>query len=272
MRIAAVSKLCPSSWTWPPTIYLHWSLYDAAAKAVSLEVSQVPSVFCVNTQRPHLSRSFKDTTPRYSRLSHCARSLHSRLCLPSCSFNTPGSILAPGLCTCSVLFPDHQFPHSSLPALLKATLLGFFVLTQGNAYWLIIERGERREKERERNINVRNIDWWLLICSLTRHRIHSPGVCLTRGRHPTNWATPARMLTQRFLIFLRSTSHHGTFDVFYIHVVFMVWVPPQPQRVPHEHRFLSDESPAPRTVPHTQQTLLSSRPMEGMNEWVNEFH
>ena len=73
------------------------------------------------------------------------------------------------------------------------------LLEEGGGGW---ERRERREKERERNIDVRNVDWLAFICTqmqLTRVRMVSLGMCPNRNQtcdvsvcgmaHPTNWAT-----------------------------------------------------------------------------------
>ena len=40
--------------------------------------------------------------------------------------------------------------------------------------YLFLDRGEGREKERERNINV----WLSLTCPFTRDPAHNPGMCL----------------------------------------------------------------------------------------------
>ena len=45
-------------------------------------------------------------------------------------------------------------------------------------------RERKRKKERERGIDVKNIDWLPLIFTPTGDRTHSPGMCLTRNRNP----------------------------------------------------------------------------------------
>ena len=42
---------------------------------------------------------------------------------------------------------------------------------------LILEKGEGREKERERNIDVGNVDWLPPICTLTVDGTCKPGMC-----------------------------------------------------------------------------------------------
>ena len=44
--------------------------------------------------------------------------------------------------------------------------MGFlsFLFLKRFLYYLFLERGKGREKVRERNIDVRNIDWLLLTC------------------------------------------------------------------------------------------------------------
>ena len=82
--------------------------------------------------------------------------------------------------------------------------------------YLLLERGEGRETERERNINV-----WLLLASL------SPGTCpqprhvpwlgiepvtfLFVGRHSIHWATPARAYSSSLQIYKCRNIQSGFF-------------------------------------------------------------
>ena len=42
---------------------------------------------------------------------------------------------------------------------------------------MILEEGEGRDKGRDRNIDVRNIDWLPFLCALTRDQTHNLGIC-----------------------------------------------------------------------------------------------
>ena len=44
-------------------------------------------------------------------------------------------------------------------------------------FYLFLERGEGREKKRERNINVRNINWLPSIHAPAGNLTHNPGIC-----------------------------------------------------------------------------------------------
>ena len=84
------------------------------------------------------------------------------------------------------------------------------ILVYFSLFILFLERGEGRGKDKERNIDVRNIDQLPLVRTLTRDPTCNlghvpwpgtetePAIFCFAGWHPTNWATVVRVTVVSF--------------------------------------------------------------------------
>ena len=91
---------------------------------------------------------------------------------------------------------------------------------------------------------------WHLLCRLPRPRF--PPRPAPSPSHCNPSPATGMLLSCPFLLFLQSTSHHRTLNVFYESTVFGVLV--AHQKAPEEGRSLSDVSRAPRTTLSSSQT------------------
>ena len=106
------------------------------------------------------------------------------------------NLVLEGHCICNILSNSSGRERERGIPLYICTIF-FLVLTQGHAYWFL-ERGEGRERERERNVAVREKHWPVASCTHApwQDRTYNPGMCEAATFQfavwCSNWATPAK--------------------------------------------------------------------------------